>query len=74
MAPRRMDHQSAQRIAKSRGQNDGFTKRAIISARNYEDTTGSGQKGSSENQGVKEEHKEAAEKTKSENGQNKRVA
>ncbi|KAI0893205.1 hypothetical protein F4806DRAFT_213489 [Annulohypoxylon nitens] len=55
MGPRKMDDQSAARIAKSRGKNDPFAKRADMAARNNkeqkgessEGSEGSGQKGDS---------------------------
>ncbi|CAJ2508771.1 Uu.00g137970.m01.CDS01 [Anthostomella pinea] len=44
--PRAMDDKSASRIAKARGPNDEFAKRAQKSARNYEDRAGSSSDGS----------------------------
>ncbi|KAI0441806.1 hypothetical protein F4803DRAFT_521751 [Xylaria telfairii] len=72
MTPRRMDHESAQRIIKARGQNDSFGRRAEMTARNHDDNNNREQaQGSSENQEVKEEgeKKEDDENTKSESGQ-----
>ncbi|KAH8161717.1 hypothetical protein CIB48_g6538 [Xylaria polymorpha] len=71
MTPRKMDHESAQRIIKARGQNDSFARRAEMTARNYDDSNNREQaQGPSKNQGVKEEEKKGDdENTKSESGQ-----
>ncbi|KAI1735174.1 hypothetical protein F4680DRAFT_436176 [Xylaria scruposa] len=70
MTPRRMDHESAQRIARARGENDSFTRRAQMTARNNQDNNGREQaEGSSDNQHREEEKKTDNENTKSESGQ-----
>ncbi|KAI1149706.1 hypothetical protein F4825DRAFT_429324 [Nemania diffusa] len=51
MPLRRMDHQSAQRISKARGPNDGFSRRASMTAQNESEREDEGQQqGSSGNQ------------------------
>ncbi|KAI1411504.1 hypothetical protein F5Y13DRAFT_191120 [Hypoxylon sp. FL1857] len=42
MGPSKMDEKSAARIAKSRGKNDPFAKRAEMAARNNKDQKGEG--------------------------------
>ncbi|KAI0453964.1 hypothetical protein F5B21DRAFT_266696 [Xylaria acuta] len=70
MTPRRMDHKSAQRIARARGENDSFTRRAQITARNNDDSNKSEKAEElSKNQKGEEEKKGDDEKTKSESGQ-----
>ncbi|KAI0098834.1 hypothetical protein GGR51DRAFT_537130 [Nemania sp. FL0031] len=50
MSPRRMTQEDAQRIAKSRGSNDGFARRASMTVRNEDDRRAEGQQGSSGSQ------------------------
>ncbi|KAI8950194.1 hypothetical protein F4801DRAFT_359388 [Xylaria longipes] len=70
MTPRKMDHESAQRIARARGENDSFTRRAQMTVRNNDDSNESKQAdGSSEKQNVEEKKKGDDENTKSESGQ-----
>ncbi|KAI1370292.1 hypothetical protein F4677DRAFT_451564 [Hypoxylon crocopeplum] len=45
MSPTKMDDKSAARIAKSRGKNDSFAKRADMAARNNKDGKGDGSDG-----------------------------
>ncbi|KAI2464512.1 hypothetical protein F4781DRAFT_436363 [Annulohypoxylon bovei var. microspora] len=45
MGPSKMDDKSAARIAKSRGKNDSFAKRADMAARNNKDQKGEGSDG-----------------------------
>ncbi|KAI2627507.1 hypothetical protein GGR54DRAFT_636635 [Hypoxylon sp. NC1633] len=45
MSPTKMDEKSAARIAKSRGKNDPFAKRADMAARNNKDQKGDGPDG-----------------------------
>ncbi|KAK8131008.1 hypothetical protein PG984_007446 [Apiospora sp. TS-2023a] len=40
MSPAKMDEKAAERIAKARGKNDPFAKRADMAARNNKDNTG----------------------------------
>ncbi|KAK7943231.1 uncharacterized protein PG986_012344 [Apiospora aurea] len=42
MSPTKMDEKAAERIAKARGKNDPFAKRAGMAARNDKDRTGGG--------------------------------
>ncbi|KAI1262054.1 hypothetical protein F5Y18DRAFT_430565 [Xylariaceae sp. FL1019] len=63
MAPRKMDHESAQRIAKSRGPNDGFAKRADQSARNHAEKADCGS-GASTGKGAPGKKKDKSTKSK----------
>ncbi|KAI0550911.1 hypothetical protein F4679DRAFT_540834 [Xylaria curta] len=70
MKPRKMDHESAQRIARARGENDPFTRRAQMTARNNDGSNGGeNTEESSKNQHTEEEKKGDNENTKSESGQ-----
>ncbi|GAW26659.1 hypothetical protein SAMD00023353_4100840 [Rosellinia necatrix] len=63
MTPRKMDYKDVQRIAKARGQNDSFSKRAAMAARNG-DQSSKEQEGSSgkQEQGMNRDNEKTGSK------------
>ncbi|GAW17878.1 hypothetical protein ANO14919_073450 [Xylariales sp. No.14919] len=68
MAPRRMDHESAQRIIKARGRRDSFSKRAEMTARNLVQGEDKEQGKSSEQQNAEKKKDEKDKKADSGSG------
>ncbi|KAI0431250.1 hypothetical protein F5Y09DRAFT_340794 [Xylaria sp. FL1042] len=58
---RNMDQESSQRIARARGRNDSFSKRADMASRNWADGKDEEQVNSSEEPKAEEEGKEKSE-------------
>ncbi|TGJ80242.1 hypothetical protein E0Z10_g8519 [Xylaria hypoxylon] len=60
MTPRKMDHESVERIARARGRRDSFSRRAEIAVRNQSHEEGKGNKEETkpaEKQNVEEQEK-----------------
>ncbi|KAI1428924.1 hypothetical protein F5Y12DRAFT_582827 [Xylaria sp. FL1777] len=69
--PRRMDYEASQRIARARGRNDSFSKRAAMTSRNQCNGGDGGQeKPSEEPKAGKDKEEEHSEKSKSGNDGN----